>query len=508
MIDAEPAIIVAVASAPGQGRRGVVRLSGPGVLRAVSGVLAGIDDETPAGLVRTRLLGVLGPAAELPCLGIVFRGPASYTGEDALELFPPGSPALLAAVRDGLIAAGRRAGASIGPAGPGGFSERAWRHGRIDLLEAEVIAATIAASDEAELRAVRRLTGGAFLGFVEAMAADLAGILARLEAGLDFADEEDVVLITAAELRQRITHVRTRLAELLAAGGRREAADELPRVVLTGRPNAGKSTLFNRLLGREAAIASPHAGTTRDALEAECRWSRDEAAPERRIVLVDAAGLEDADRDRGGAAAAAWERAVAAAATADVLVRCVPADEPVDAAPVAGLEGATGRRVGVAGGPPTVLVRTMVDRLATPASPDAGGAAAWPTAVDHAAGDAWVSAREGIGLDAVRAAIETGLDAASPAAAGVAGVAGVGLRARHRDALASAAERLEEALAWLGPASGDAADAADAADAGASSPELVAGMLRAALDALGSIAGSYSADDVLGLVFGSFCIGK
>ena len=502
MIEAEPVIIVAVASAPGPGRRGIVRLSGPGVLAAMDGVLAGVDARTPPGLVRTRLLGVPGLDGELPCLAIVFRGPASYTGEDGLEVFPPGSPVLLAAVRDGLIAAGRRAGASIGPAGPGAFSERAWRHGRIDLLEAEAIAATIAASDEAELRAARRLTGGAFLGLVEAMATDLAAALARLEAGLDFADEEDVVLISAAELRERIGRVRVRLAELEAAGGRREAADELPRVVLTGRPNAGKSTLFNRLLGREAAIASPHAGTTRDALEAECRWSREGGGPERRLVLVDAAGLEDADRDRGGAVAAAYARAVAAAATADVLVRCVPVDEPVDAvsgvagvAPdlIAGFGPAERRRIRTAGGPPTVLVRTMVDRLGVTAAPGAGGPAAWSGAVDHAVGDAWVSAREGIGLDAVRAAVEAGLDAAAPVAGGV------GLRARHHDALSSAAARLDEAVAWLGP---------EAGVGGPSSPELVASMLRAALDALGSIAGAYSVDDVLGLVFGSFCIGK
>lgn len=483
----EPDIIVAVASAPGPGSRGIVRLSGSGVLGAMRGVLTGIDAATPAGVVRTRLEGLPGIPAPLPCLAIVFRAPASYTGEDGLELFPPGSPVLLEAVRDGVIAAGRRAGASIGPAGPGGFSERAWRHGRIDLLEAEMIAATIAAADEAELRAARRLTGGAFLARVEAASTDIAETLARLEAGLDFADEEDVVLISTADLRGRLEGVRRFVAELAAIGDRREAVDGLPRVVLTGRPNAGKSTLFNRLLGREAAIASPHAGTTRDVLEAECHGST------RRFMLVDAAGLEDGDRDRGGIAAAAHARALAAVAGADVLVRCVPADEPVPTE----ADELGGRRIGAAGVPPVVIVRTMVDRVdpgpGAVVARDAASDSGWPGAVDHTVGDAWVSARQDFGIDGVIRVIEASLDAAHAASEPV------GLRARHRIALTAAADRLGEAEAWLATAPGDASPPA---------PELVASMLREALDALGSIAGAYSADDVLGLVFGSFCIGK
>jgi len=508
MSSPEPDIIVAVASAPGGGPRGIVRLSGPGLPEALGFLITLTplrDDErwaaaatsaaVPRGVVRATLGSLpasAGVPEALPCLALVLRGPASYTGEDGLELYPPGSPAVLEAIMRGLIEGGRAAGLDIGPAGPGDFSLRAWRNGRLDLVEAESVAALIAAGDESELRAVRNVSGGAFVHRVESLASEVATTLARLEAGIDFADEEDVVILAADALGRRLDEHREALAEVRDAGGRREAAADVPRVVLTGPPNAGKSTLFNALLGREAAIVADEAGTTRDVLEMHARIA-DTGRP---IILADAAGLDADDRAGGGGArAAAQDRTASALAAADLRVACVPVDRPIGehvaAALAAGsaVDGAGGR-IGETRLGSTIIVRTMLDRLGEP--PDRR------RAVDHATGDAWVSAPRGAGMRKLAELIDRRLEALRPEGGGPV----TGLLARHRAAVSAAHARLEEAGELV------AGDRRARPQGAVTEPELLAAVLREALDHLGTISGARSADDVLGLVFGSFCIGK
>jgi tRNA modification GTPase len=510
MTATEPDIIIAVASAPGAGRRGIVRLSGAGVLAAFGAnielgpLAAGASTAAPAaatavgladasrGLWRARLRGLPGVPASLPGLVMVLRGPASYTGEDGLELFLPGSPPLLRAVVDGLLASARARGVDAGPAGPGAFTARAWRNGRLDLIEAEGVAAVIAASDEADLRAARGLVGGPFVAAVAAVADELAALLAAVEAGIDFADEEDVVIVAAGRAAARLDAVAARVAAMAAAGGAGEAASGLPRVVLTGPPNAGKSTLFNAILGEEATLASPALGTTRDAIE------RVVEVGGHRVVLIDTAGLEGGDTDgheaddariaSGPAAAAAQRRAWEVVAAADVRLVCVPADQPVTGPWIADVNPG-GARGGAPGAAAVLVLRTMVDRLG-PASDRRRG-------FDHALGDAWISGQDGEGLDALPRLIAAVLDRRGAEAGGIGA-----LITRHRAAMDAAAAALDEARTIV------AGDRQAAPEASVRHPEMLAAALRIALDELGSVSGVHTPDDVLGRIFSSFCIGK
>lgn len=462
-------VIVAVASPPGRSVRGIVRLSGPGAFDAVNATVG--DDTRPSLSVsrsrHTVRLALGPPPLAIPVLALTFPGPHSYTGEDTVELLMPGNPVLLDRAVDALIAAGRAVDIGVRRAEPGEFTARAYFHGRLSLTEAEGVAATIAAQSDAALRAAQMLTTGRLGTFAHTLADDLAASLALVEAGIDFTDEEDVVAITPADLLVRLADLRNRIDEQLNRSVGLESLDDLPWVVLVGPPNAGKSTLFNALLGRDRAVVSATAGTTRDVIVEPLSVST--AHGDAEVMLVDLAGLDDADVSQVNAQM--QQAAQRAMQRAELIIHCAPTS--IDPPPA---------RMTSTRAVPTVTVHTKCD-LRTDTRPTSTRAA-----LD-------VSGVTGAGLDDLRHAIAGHLaDRAISIAADT-----IALKPRHEAALGDARSAIDDAAAIV---------TAHSAHSALADAELIAAAMRAALDALAELAGDITPDDVLGRIFSTFCIGK
>ncbi|WP_370287842.1 tRNA uridine-5-carboxymethylaminomethyl(34) synthesis GTPase MnmE [Siccirubricoccus soli] len=433
--------IFALASGAGRAAVAVLRLSGAGTAGIVTALAGRLPPPRRASLRKLRHPGT-GEVLDEALL-LWFPSPASYTGEDSAELHLHGGPAVLAGVAEALVAAGAR------PAEPGEFTRRAFLNGRMDLTAAEGIADLIAAETEAQLRQALRQAGGALATLYGGWARRLTALLARQEAFIEFEDEDlpadldDTVARDAAALRAEI-------ASHLADGGRGERLREGLLVAILGAPNAGKSSLLNALAGREAAIVSARAGTTRDVVEVRLALA---GVP---VTLADTAGLREATDE---IEAEGVRRARRRAEEADLVLAVFAADRPPDAETLAWVR------------PGTLVLANKVDLAPAPAA--IGGAV--PLAV---------SARTGAGL----AALQERLAAAASELAGTADAA-VLTRPRHRAAL-------EEAVGWLEELTA------------APLPELRAETLRAALRALGRITGQVGVEAVLDAVFGEFCIGK
>ena len=441
--------IVAVSSPPGRAQRGIVRLSGPSAL-----VIAGME-----GLgrgchhVRLDIDGL-----PLPAIAIVALGPASFTGEDVVECLVPGGELLLGRVIDNL---GRRAvdvGTRLRSAEPGEFTARAYFNGRIDLLEAEGIGEAIRAETDSHLRAAKLMTEGGLGAFAGTLVDEVTRLSALVEAGIDFTDQEDVVAISnrdlAASLIASIDELETRLDDAIAI----ERLESVPLVALAGAANAGKSSLFNRLLGRERTVVAPVRGTTRDMVVEPLRLEGSDGALE--ILLADLAGFEN--RDDGADLIGVSMQRVAAEAVgqADLVVRCTtPGTDRID------LPSATN----------TLDITTCCDL----------------PGARHEALE--VSIKEEQGLPELRAALREALGGT----ANVLAAGSFALSMRHRETLSRALDALRDSIQLLG---GD----------GSLDPpvELVAACLRDALDALGELVGRVTPDDVLEHVFASFCVGK
>ena len=461
--------IVAIASAPGAGLHGLVRASGVGC-HALLGPDAGLvaaprgaaAAAPPRGRVAQRVrlrLDLASQSIDLPAWVVPFPAPRGFTGEDAFEILCCGHPAVLEATIEALERSGDRIGLPVRRAEPGEFSLRAFQRGRIDLSQAEGIAASIAAESDRELAAAARLRDGALHRAAESIAESIAELLARVEAGIDFADEEDVVAIPPEVLAAGLDAVAAQIDRLLARRGGAEAPQGRPIVLLVGPPNAGKSALFNALLGRRRSVESPSAGTTRDAIAEPLALPG--AVGE--AVLVDAAGEESVDA-AGDAEVALVQRAMQAArgevaTRAALRLRCHPADSPSPWPPAPG----------------ELLVLTKVDLL------DAAGL---PTPETGLA----TSARTGRGLDDLRDAIALRLSQ-GPADLEAEVLL---LLPRHEGHLATCRAQL----------------AAAAALAHGGAPELLAAALREALDEVAAISGRIEPDDLLGRIFSRFCIGK
>ena len=437
-------VIVAPATPPGASALAIVRLSGPpGAACAVARRLVPSLPERPEP--RRALVARFLDAAGRPLdEGVVlpWAAPHSATGEEVVELFCHGAPAIVTALLEAACVAGAR------PARRGEFTRRALANGKVDLAEAEGIARLVAAESRGAARRALGLHDGDLSRRVRAVREELLDLLAELEAGLDFPD--DVGAAETAVLRDTLDRPTRELRALLAAAGASAGRERIPTVVIAGRPNAGKSTLFNALVGADRAIVTPHPGTTRDAVTESV--DLDGA----RVRLVDTAGLRESgdEVERIGV-----DVARRTADLADVVLRVVDGSAPPspEDRPAAATHG---RRV--------IVVRTKADLA--------------PFVPWDLAADAVVSARTGTGLDTLRTLLLDRLGGAESEG-------GFLVLDRHRDALARAASLLESA----GRAPGE---------------EVAASLLREALSSLGEITGETATEELLERIFSAFCIGK
>jgi tRNA modification GTPase len=438
--------IAAIATAPGAGGVGIVRLSGPHAL-AIGQALCGRALK-PRHAHHARFRDEQGETID-DGIALYFAAPASYTGEDVIELQAHGSPAVLHELVARCVALGARR------ARPGEFSERAFLEGRLDLAQAEAVADLIAAADSRAARAARRALDGEFSRRVEAIADELLAIRVHVEAAIDFADEP-IDTLGGAQLRARLAATATALDELLRAAERGRRLREGLHAVIVGPPNAGKSSLLNALAGRDRAIVTDIAGTTRDLLHEVVRIDGVE------LTLVDTAGLREGGDaiEREG-----MRRARGELERADLAIVVLDARDPESG--VQAVDDA------IAGVPARLWLHNKADLLPSVPAPAPG--------VVH------VSAHTGQGLEALHRHLR---ELAGGDAAG--GEGEFTARARHVDALVSAQAELAAARAHLDHEALD----------------LAAEALRLAHDQLGEITGKVRADDLLGHIFASFCIGK
>jgi tRNA modification GTPase len=435
--------IVAVATPSGSGGVGVVRLSGPDAHR-IAQTLAGPLPPARAAAVRV-FKDTRGPIDQ--GLFVRFDAPHSYTGEHVAELQGHGSPVVLDALVHHALSLGARM------AGPGEFTQRAYLNDRLDLAEAEAVADLIAAGSTAAARAAHRSLTGEFSRRVNQLAADIESIRIEVEASIDFVDE-DIQLQEEAAVAQRLRAAKNDLAVLLNTAGQGRLLTEGCTVVIAGRPNAGKSSLLNALVGHEAAIVTDIPGTTRDVLRERLQLN---GVP---LTLLDTAGLRDAD---DVVEAEGVRRARASINTADHVLYLVDASDADACAQASDEIAALGRASD------TTLVLTKADL------------------VDERQEVALtISILDGSGLVALRQHLTRVLGVQSSSESLLSA------RRRHLDALTSGGRHLDAA-----------AHRAKEGDT-----DLFAEELRLAHDALGEITGRVTSDDLLGRIFSTFCIGK
>ena len=467
--------IVAVGTAPGHGRRTLVRASGRGVIASVADRLAGTAAEAcrtgRRGFFRSRwtLRAIPNSSLDLPVLLLIAPGPGSFTGEDTVEFEIPGNPALadrmVQELREHLV--DRLGDARL--AGPGEFSARAFLAGNLELADATGIAAGIAAERDVELDAAETLRESDSGQRLRRLAEGLLLSIARLEASIDFTDEEDVIGCTAGELRSGLIPIAKELDRLLeSTAAVASAASVLPRVILAGPPNAGKSTLFNALVGEERVVASPIAGTTRDTIEIEMELPVDDESAVRRVILVDTAGRLEVGITADPLEAAAAEAAQRAIGGADLILDCHPLGSPNAVASESGPPSADESR--------RIMVITQADRSETDRESDTRAIR--------------TSGTTGVGVD--RLLIEISNRLANRPGGGSAVLA-------WQEMASEARSDVEEAIA-------DLASISDLA--GPRHPETTADRCRTAVDAIRRLEGGFDHEAVLDLVFGRFCIGK
>ncbi|WP_115572260.1 tRNA uridine-5-carboxymethylaminomethyl(34) synthesis GTPase MnmE [Xanthomonas campestris] len=446
-MNASPSTIVAIATAAGTGGIGIVRLSGPQSVQIATAL--GIAGLQPRHARYARFRDAQGEVID-DGIAVWFPAPHSFTGEEVVELQGHGSPVLLRQLVARCIAVGAR------QARAGEFSERAFLNGKLDLAQAEAIADLIAAGDLRAARAARRSLDGVFSRRVDAVSESLTRLRIHVEAAIDFADEP-LDTLGGAQVREELSRTRALLAQLLRDAERGRKLRDGLHAVLIGPPNAGKSSLLNALAGSERAIVTDVAGTTRDTLHEAIQLDGFE------LTLVDTAGLREGGDaiEREG-----MRRARAELQRADLALVVLDARDPQAA------RDALGDAIDAV--PRRLWIHNKCDLLAVAGPMDADAIA--------------VSAVTGQGLEHLHTRLrELALGD------GIESVDGeFSARTRHVDALHRAEQH---------------ADAADL-ELRYEQLELAAEELRLAHEALGEITGKLSADDLLGKIFSSFCIGK
>lgn len=449
--------IAAIATPLGEGGLAVIRISGPDAVGVADQIFepAGKRTVRPgAAATHTVHYGhIVRDGRRIDeVLLTVFRAPRTFTREDTVEISCHGGVLVTRLVLEAVLSAGARA------AGPGEFTLRAFLNGRIDLAQAEAVADLIHSRTELALHAANEQLAGTLSRRIQTLRDDLMRTSAHIEAHIDFPDE-DISPDTHGTLLGRLDRGDALIAELLKTAKEGQVLRRGIRAAIIGRPNAGKSSLLNQLLGHDRAIVSPVAGTTRDTVE--------ETADVRGIpvVFIDTAGLRETDDD---VEAEGVRRSRAALGKAELVLHVLDASGPLTDDDRGLLAEASGR--------PRVLVLNKADLPPALRLPDGLKGVA-------------TSCSTGAGIEAVKDAIErtvwSGRLSSVPSQ--------ITVNARHADALRRAQVSIRRAAAEL---------------RGGSSLELVAIDLRLAADAVGEIVGKTTTDDLLDAIFAQFCLGK
>lgn len=440
--------IVAVATPPGRGGVGIVRVSGRSLERLVQAVCG--KATAPRVATHTQFLDANGEAID-DGIALFFKAPASFTGEDVLELHAHGSPMVLQALVRRAIELGAR------HAEPGEFTKRAYLNSKLDLAQAEAVADIIDAATESAARAAVRSLTGEFSKHIQTLQDRLIRLRMFVEATLDF-PEEDVEFIEQERAREQLAETRAALEKVIAQAAQGQLLHDGIRVVLAGAPNVGKSSLLNALAGEDIAIVTPIAGTTRDTVRARVSVN---GLP---VEFIDTAGLRDTDDpvEKIGI-----QRTRAAIADADLALVLIDANDQHLQLDELFREIPTSL--------PRIVVANKVDlRRSSLAAPRGGG--------DHLQ----ISAKTGLGIDDLRTAIEKQVGY-EHREGGV-----FSARERHVTALKKSLTHIDAAKRHLDHVA----------------LELFAEELRLAHESLGEITGEFTADDLLGEIFSRFCIGK
>ena len=469
--------IIAIATAPGRGAVGIVRVSGPH-LKTWAEVFCG----KPLQARQAHYLPFNDNKGE-PIdqgLAIFFPGPHSYTGEDVLELQAHGGPVVLQLLLARCIELAESVSPHTGKvllqglrlAQPGEFTQRAFLNDKIDLAQAEAIADLIDASTSAAARSASRSLAGVFSQEIHTLRDSLVHLRMLVEATLDF-PEEEIDFLQKADAQGQLERLQTQLEKVLVRTQQGALLREGIKVVIAGQPNAGKSSLLNALAGAELAIVTPIAGTTRDVVQQTIQI---EGVP---IHIIDTAGLregEGIDEVEQIGIQRAWAQ-IAGADAVLFLHDLTRSHDPEYLQADLKIQGSLAAQL-----PHGVTVLNVWNKF------DLAPDASTPRASDNASNDIDLSAKTGLGIEQLRAKL---LQTAGwqPASEGL-----YLARARHVQALKRVQSHIEMADAHL--------------RAQAQSLDLLAEELRLSQTALNEITGEFNADDLLGVIFSSFCIGK
>ena len=458
--------IAAIATAPGRGGIGVVRVSG----KNISSIIAAVCPAKGAPLearhaTYTSFVNADGSVIDQG-IAIYFKAPHSYTGEDVLELQGHGGPVVLQMLLTRCLAAGADIGLRM--AQPGEFTHRAYLNDKLDLAQAEAVADLIEASTEAAAKSASQSLSGAFSKTIQELVDKITALRMLVEATLDF-PEEEIDFLKQSDARGQLTAIREALQRVFSQAAQGALLRDGLNIVLAGQPNVGKSSLLNALAGSDVAIVTPIAGTTRDKV---IETIQIEGIP---VNVIDTAGIRDAADARDEVERIGIERTWAAVQTADVIVHMLDASR-----------GPTREDEEIAARfPANVPVMRVWNKI------DLSG---HRPAIDHLpdATHVYLSATDLLGMDLLRTELlrlvgwqQTGESLYLA-------------RERHLVALKSAQAHLELA----------AQHAAHDSETTDPALDLFAEELRLAQERLSSITGAFTSDDLLGVIFSRFCIGK